>query len=319
MATLATWSIIFTLSMFSGFVLGAMAAFFWSITNVIDQHLVSKYSPDGNIGGVLLLSCFFPGFLALIALGLSSGVIFDIKLVDSLVLILSGVLMVVWLYFYLKALTEDDAAVVMALLVLAPFFSLIFGYILLGETLSHMQMLSGLVIISGALLVSYQPATNKIKKKLLFYALGASITIALLHSLFKIFTVQEDFWQSLFWRSLGMVVSGLLLFLILETYRSHFISFIEQHLKRAVSLNTANESLTLLGDTLFAFAILFSPLAIVQASESYQPIFVILITFVLARFGVKSFLQEGPNPRWRYKLAGIILVFLGGVALAVIH
>lgn len=303
--------------MFTGFTLGLLAAFFWSITNIIDKHLVTKYAPVGNIGGVLLLSCFFPITLAITAFVIARSEIINTPINSLILLLVSGCLMVLWLYFYLKALTEEDASVVMTLLVLAPFFSLIFGFIILGEVLSAAELFSGSLIVCGALLVTYQSSESKINYRLLFYALGASICIAVMQSIFKLYTVEEIFWVSMFWRSVGMVVSGFILFSFIFEFRKDFFTFIKSHLKHGLVLNSSNETLTLIGDTVFAFAILFAPIAIVQSSESYQPIFVILITLVLAKIGIIGLPEPLPLKQRQFRLTGILIVFIGGVLLAV--
>lgn len=139
-----------------------------------------------------------------------------------------------------------------------------------------------------------------------------------MHSLFKLVTLEGTIWQSLFWRSAGMVLSGLLLAFFIKKYRLAFMDFIKKYFAHGAGLHTTNESLTLLGDTLFAIAILFTPLVIVQTSEAYQPLFVFIIVFVLSRFGFSGVKESHSFFSAAQKLVSFCLV-LTGTLLLMIH
>lgn len=304
--------------MFFGIGFGVAAAFFWSISNLVDKYLVDKYADKGNVGGILLLSCFFPFFLMLCALFFSEGVN-DTSLENKLILMLAGMLMVSWIYFYLKALYVDDASTVMTLLVLAPFFSLIFGNVILGEWLTSTQLIGGGLIICGAISVSFKPHEMQFKYTLLLYAIAAAVVTALMSSLFKLVTIEDDFWKSIFWRSLGMILSGFILYISFKNFRSSFHNFVSEHIGKGLSLNTINETLTLVGDSLFAFGILFAPLAIVQTTEAYQPIFIFIMILILTRFGLIHITESFDNTQSQLKLLGILLVLSGSIVLSLFY
>jgi uncharacterized membrane protein len=298
--------------MITGFLYGVAAAFFWSLTNIVDKYLTKRHAEDGNIWGILVLSCFFPAVLLPIAAYFSP---IAAPRESIAILMLAGGLMVAWIYFYLKALTEDDTSVVMTLLVLAPFFSLVFSNLILGETLTTIQMLAGGLLVLGSLTVSYSPSKGNFNLKLIFYAVAASTVMGLMHTLFKFSTVGEEFWRSMFWRSAGMVVVGLLLCFLVRSIRERFLHFVHNHLHTGLTLNTTNESLTLLGDTIFGFAILLAPIALVQTTESYQPIFIIVISFVLAQLGFTSVEEDNSTRVLIQKGLGILFVIVGSTIL----
>ncbi|MFM2424387.1 MAG: hypothetical protein RLZZ70_778, partial [Candidatus Parcubacteria bacterium] len=141
--------------MLIGFLYGIAAAFFWSLTNIIDKYLTARHASDGNVWGIVILSCLFPAVLIPIASNYTTSNLLETNWSDIGILMLSGLLMVGWIYFYLKALTEDDTSIVMTLLVLAPFFSLLFGNIILQELPSAIQLVGGGLLVMGALVVSY--------------------------------------------------------------------------------------------------------------------------------------------------------------------
>ena len=304
--------------MITGLAIGIAAAFVWSITNLVDKYLVDKYSSDGNVGGVLLLSCFFPVTLLLVSLLVVGGEVINLPVNEVLILLLTGLLMVLWIFFYLKALSEDDASVVMTLLVLAPFFSLIFGQIILNEFLTSAELIAGGLMVLGALTVVYEPKAGKFKWKVLGYAFAASVLTALMLSLFKFVALEGGTWESLFWRSMGMVLVGLMIYLFVQSYRNNFHTFIKHHFTKGFGLNATNESLTLVGDTLFAVAILFAPLALVQTTEAYQPIFVLLMILIINRFGWRIVTENLEKRILLQKAIGFLLVLGGTITLSLL-
>ena len=299
--------------MINGLLLGIIAAFFWSLTNIIDKYLTARHAEDGDVWGILILSCFFPAILLPICISLSTV---SAPLPEITLLVFTGGLMVGWIFFYLKALTEDDTSVVMTLLVLAPFFSLIFSHFILGETLSSIQMIGGGLLILGSLIVSYTPVQHSFNFKLIFYAVSASTIMGLMHTLFKFSTIQDEFWRSMFWRSGGMVLVGILLCLCVPHIWRKFFHFTKHYLGSGLTLNTTNESLTLLGDTLFGFAVLLAPIALIQTTEAYQPLFIICITFILSRFGFDSISEDYTRLTIFRKVFGISIIIIGSIILS---
>jgi drug/metabolite transporter (DMT)-like permease len=303
--------------MFTGLSIGIVAAFVWSITNLVDKYLVDKYTTGGNIGGVLLLSCFFPFLLILVIAFVAPEHILNVSLLELGVLMAAGALMVLWIYFYLKALSTDDSSVVMTLLVLSPFFSLIFAQQILHEMPTSFQLIAGIFLVAGALTVVYEPRTHHFKWTLLGYAIAASTTTGLMGSLFKFAVIDVGVWESLFWRSSGMVLIGSCLFLFVRQFRHDFYAFMRAHFGQAVGLNVTNESMTLAGDTLFAFGMLFAPLALLQTTEAYQPVFIFIMVLVLNHFGFTAVSENIERRTLVQKGTGFGLVLTGTVLLAV--
>ncbi len=295
-----------------GITLGLAAAFMWSLTNIVDKYLTTKYAPEGNVMGILLLSCFFPGVLLPIAYYYGDV---SFAYLDILPLLISGWLMVAWIYFYLRALTLDDASVVMTILVATPVFSLFFGNLILGEWLNNEQLFGSGLILIGAIIVSYKLSGGTgFHYLLLLNAFGAVLVMALMLTLFKFGTSEvSDIWQSLFWRSVGMISAGMFLLVVFTTAADSFLTFILQHSKAGLGFNSINELLTLAGDTLFGIAILFAPIALIQVTESYQPIFILIITIILARVGITTINESITKLDMIRKGVGIGIVVIGSL------
>ncbi|MEK7638859.1 MAG: DMT family transporter [Patescibacteria group bacterium] len=298
-----------------GFLLGIAAAFIWSLTNIVDKYLVTKYAPNGNVGGIVILSCFFP--LVLVPFGLYFAPTIWLPLTEILILILSGVLMVIWLTQYLKALSYADTSIVMALLMLAPVFGFIFASIILNETLTNYQIIAGLTILAGALVLTINFKQKSLHVPVLVTALSASVVMGLLHTLFKSVAIEEEFWSSLIWRAVGMVITGVIIYLTHTSARHIFNQFLKTSSVKILSFNAINESLTVIGDTIFAYAILFAPIALIQSTEAYQPIFILIITFVISNFTIIRIEEDMSKRILLQKIIGIFIVIIGSAMLFV--
>lgn len=298
----------------TGFLLAGIAAFLWSIVNIIDKALVEKYCQDEGVGSLIVLSALFPSILLPISLLMAEDSIW-LPTQDIAILIFSGFLTVAWISLYLKALYDDDVSIVMPLKQLTPVFALIFGFIFLGEWPATVKLVAGGVIVIGSLILSIEQTDGTIKKKLLLSMAGASAIIALMNTLFKFVTVAETFWVSMFWHSVGIVIVGLSIYVFHTKYRNQFHAFIKSNWGVGLSLNATNESLTVVGDVLFAFAILLAPLALVQSMEAYQPVFVFIIGMIMVKIAPKLLNEDTSRNVIIQKIIGILLVVVGTIWL----
>ena len=264
----------------SAYILAGIAAFLWSIVNVVDKALIERFCKNGDTGALLILSSLFPVTLLPVAYYFAEGSLI-LPVSDILILILTGVLMVGWIAVYLNTLVDEDVSIVAPLMQLTPVFAFVLAFLILGELPSNTKLLAGLVIIIGSIVLSFEHTTGKLKITLLFSMLSVSAIIALINVLFKFVTVEESFWLSMFWHALGIVVTGFILYIFHSSYRQQFHRFTKDNWGIGIGLNGANETLTIAGDILFAYAILLAPLALVQTMEAYQPLFV----FIINKFG----------------------------------
>lgn len=300
--------------MLAGISLGILAAFFWSCTNIIDKFLVERYSEEGRLGGLLLLSVFFPLVLLPLVYFMGSD-LFSAQPQERFFLFLTGVLMTGFIYFYLKALQVDDVSNVMAIIQLSPVCTLLLSFFLLDEQITILQIGYASLMLSGGIIISYDYNKQKIRTQALKYALLAAFFISLTYVLFKFATPTADTWTALGWRSLGMAGTGLLLMIVIHQYRKDFFSFLRRNKTIGISCNAANEMFTLIGDTLFAFAILLAPVAIIQSTESYQPAFVLLFALALHAY-TPNFISEDISRKTLFqKGIGIFCILLGSSLL----
>jgi drug/metabolite transporter (DMT)-like permease len=298
----------------SGYLIACIAALLFAAVNIIDKILVERYCKDGGVGALVVLSALFPVVLIPVAYFFAGNI--WLSHADIAILIFSGMLAVAWIYLYLEALYEEDVSVVMPLFQLTPVFALLFGIVILGELPHYLQLLAGLVILLGSLVLSVDYTKRIIKRKLVLYITGASAIIALMNALFKFVALDGNYWTAIMWHSLGIVITGVCVYAFHRTFRSQFHDFIKQNWGIGISLNAVNETLTIVGDSLFAFAILLAPLALVQSIEAYQPVFVFIAGVLFTKFAPQLLTEDTSKQAIIQKVVGITLVILGSIMLA---
>lgn len=288
-----------------------VAPLLWAIVNHTDKYLVSKYFKGGGLGGLMIFSTFFSIILLPIILFFDQDA-FSVDPKNAAILIAAGLANAFSIWLYFKAIYEDESSVIVPFMQLIPVFSFILGYLFLGETLTGQQIIGGLIVIFGVLILSLHFTDNesiKIKKKIVFLMLGHSFLYAIYGVLFKFVSIHDGFWSGAFWESVGLILSGVIFFMV-ASYREEFFRVFRENSKAVLSLNLTNESLTIAGNWITTYVSLLAPIALVSLVSSYQPLFVfiigILITVFFPRIGEedisrRSLIQKG--------LAIVIVIF----------
>jgi len=258
----------------------------YAVTNYIDKILLEKYFKEGGVGTLLIFSGVLSG-LALPILYLIDPTPFQVSPLHIIALAVVGTLNVLVLFFYLKALDDEEVSVAIIFYQLVPVFAYGLGYFILGETLTQSQIIAMSVIILGTSIVSFEvDADNhfRFRKQTVLYMLAASFCWALGSVVFKAVALEEAVVRSLFWEHLMLMLIGIGLFVFIRSYREHFITALRKNSGAILLLNVGNESIYMLGNVAFSFAYLLAPIALVLLANSYQAIFVLIIGVILTFF-----------------------------------
>jgi drug/metabolite transporter (DMT)-like permease len=186
------------------------------------------------------------------------------------------------------------------------------AYFLLGEVLTRRQGIgAALIVVAGVLLsVSRQGGKRQFKGRLLTLMLICSFIFALNIVVFKMFALRDDFWTTVFWQGTGQVIFGIAVMFVARE-RRRFIAMLKANTAAVLVVNTVNEVLYLTGNMGAGYAVLFAPVAVVQAVSSTTTLFVfvfgIILTLVMPRFGREDLSRAN---LWRKGVA-IALVTVG--------
>ena len=290
-------------------ILALIAPLLWSIANYFDKYILSKVmSSEGGSGGLIVLSSFMSLVVAGILFIINGNFVFTVNSESIFILILSGFVEALYIFFYFKALELESTSTVIALFQFSPVFGLIFGYFLIHEIPTSLQLFAMFVILIGTLFLVVKKGEFHLKAKIVKLMTLSTLFIGLYGTLFKMAGETLPLWVSIFWQYLGIGLAGIIFYIYYKKYRKEFKAM------------TASKSIVLVGmaEVLNIGAVLVSnmafvlaPVALVLSISSVQPLFVLVEGLILALVAPRVFKQDVPKLNAQY-LVGIGLVIIGG-------
>jgi uncharacterized membrane protein len=254
----------------------------WAISVHLDKYLVERFFKESNVA-VMLLFTAFVGVLLLPFIWLYEPSVTAPGLGSIALIILAGILYMAAMLLYLQALQTEEASVVAPYFQAGPLFGYGLAYLVLGETLTGLQLAGGVLIVLGALSVSVRFAygARMFKTRLAVLMLTCGFAGALAGLIFKIFALDVEFWTTTFWMYAGEAIFGCALLLV-PTYRRQLLATLRVNTAALLSINGSNELINLGGGLGNRYALMFAPLSIVQAIGSTTTLFVFAFGVVLS-------------------------------------
>lgn len=292
--------------------LSIAAASLWAMVNHIDKLLIEKYCKNSTVGSLVLFSGLIGIPTALVIFFFEKSVIF-INPLFALFTLIGGIIYILGVIPYLYALEKDETSEAAPMLLMTPVFSGILALIFLKEVPTATQVVASLVVVFGALWLSTDlNSYTKIKFRIFLLMAISSALMAGNALIFKYFALDGSFWAIAFWTYLGFATAGILILLIVKSYRKQFILMIRENSAGILGLNILNEIITLAGNLAFYFATLFAPLAIVEATtEGLQPVSVLLFGIALTVLAPKIAKEEIDKKKLLQKASAIMMMALG--------
>jgi len=301
------------------FLIALGAPFLWAIVNIADNYLVSKYSQkekERTSGGLVLFSSLIGLFVAFFIWFFVSGV-FNISLLDKILLLFTGGLTIIWIIFYLYSLEIEEISSIVPWFLVVPIFGYVLGYIFLGETLTLFQIIGSVIILFGSILISidFGGERKRFKKKMVFYMVCACLAIAISGVTFKFVTIDGSFWISSFWEYFGLGIFGLLIYSFIPKYRREFHFMNRTGGKKIFLINIVSEFMSITGNLMTNFALLLAPITMVFLVSSFQPAIVLILTIIGTKF-LPHIIKENISRRALIpKIIAICIMILGSVFL----
>ena len=287
----------------------------WAASMHVDKYLVDKYFQKTSTA-VLMVFNSVVDVLALPVIWYLVPGVFAVSPLAIAVMSASGALYVVAMLFYLQAIQHEEASVVGPLFQGAVLWGALLAYLLLGETLSPLQMLGGAIIVAGALVLSVNPARGfgNIRLRLVLTMLACTFALALSSVIFKYFAVGGDFWVTTFWTYTGAVAVGAGLLLTGDRWRQ-FVRLFRAHTAAMVGVNAANELINLGGGLGMRYALLLAPVSLVQAIGSTTTLFVFGFGVLISRSFPSLGREDLSTANLLRKGAAALLVAIGIVLI----
>ncbi len=285
-----------------------------TLVNHLDKYLLEKYFKDGGVGALMIFSSLSGVLVLPVALFFSSENVFEISLNFISILIMVGIFSALAVFAYLFALEDEEATVVVPFYQTIPIFSGILGYLFLGEEVTTSQIIGMLIIISGSIILSLEidEVNNfKFKTKAVILMLISSFLFTINAIIFKKVALESSFWVSIFWENVGLLVTGLFIFIFFKNYRKLFIGVFKENRAKVMIFNIVSEILVLIGNISLQYALMLAPVALVLLVDSYQPIFVLIWAVIFYFLFPNIFKEELDRKNLIKKIISILIIGLG--------
>ena len=278
----------------------------YTAVNFIDKYLLNKVVRDYKALPIYTaIAGFFFGIIIWIFTGFP---ILPIK--DTVIVLITGILTVMSLVLYSKALLEEETSKIIFLFQIIPLFSVVLSYIFLKEYLTINQMMGFCLVLISSILVVVDKVDKKVKvSKALFYLLIYDFIWALCGILMKYALNVNSFSKLLSYESIGVGIGGLILYLTVPSIRNAFNKNFPKTKNKALGIIFLNECVFIIAKSLSYFAFSLGPVALVSVLENTQVFYGVLIGSILTIFWPKIFNERMSKEALIKKIVlGIILV-----------
>ena len=148
----------------------------------------------------------------------------------------------------------------------------------LGEFPNSSSLVACGIMVFGAFVLSFRFKEREFDGRLILLTTSSAFLIAATNALFKAGVPEEyQYWQGLLWQSSGTVLVGVFVMLFHRHSRLELERFLQNNATIGIGLNSVNEVITIIGNSLFSRAILLGQIVVVQSTEAFQPVFVFLL------------------------------------------
>ena len=194
-------------------------------------------------------------------------------------IVLTGILDVVYLFPYYRALKYDDTSTVSSLFSLGHFFVPILAFFIVGEVLRLHQYVGFVLIVVGSVAVAWHGRLRGSRS--LLYMTIASFLVALEAVLYK-YLFAEMSWSTAFvWSNIASCLVVVPLLLRPSTGRAIRDSFAQ--FKKKGHIFVVEELMTFAGAGAMTYAAVLAPVTLTQSIGALQPFFVLLYAVILGK------------------------------------
>jgi drug/metabolite transporter (DMT)-like permease len=227
--------------------------------------------------------------------------------------IIAGALLSATFYFYYASIRASDVSTVVPVFSTAPLFTLLFGFLFLGERFGLSAYIGIACIVLGAVTIS----AKHLRRHLTFdraalLAFGVAIASAARSALIKYPAEQTTIWPLLFWIGLGSALAATPIFIW------HY-GHINIHSKRRFRIGMEHLLIIDLFDALALLSLMIAiglgPVSLVTAILHTKPLIIFVTATVLSVF-FPRYLHERITTRiLSKKIAGTLLIIMGAMLI----
>jgi uncharacterized membrane protein len=232
--------------------------------------------------------------------------------------LLIGALDIAWIIPYLYAIRRSGALGAAPLFQTIPVIALFLGMIAFGEFPPIVEIAGAFVIVGGGILLNLVQVEGrwKVDKETIALMLLSSAIIALVSFLFKDAALEGNFTATGFWGGIGMFLGGVIVFVGRRPYREEFLVYCRDINRTDIAIQATNEVVDVAAMALQRFALIIGPSVMaVEAMNAYQPLFILLISIILAKSGQDQHKETLRGNKFYLKTVAVLLIVAGTVLI----
>jgi len=300
-------------------VITIFASFLWALTNHIDKFMINGIDESGSsVKTLLVFSTLVAGIIFTPIWLIVSNFSVAISNLSLISVLVAAIIYTLATYFYFKALSKNDASIVVVMFQLIPVFSYILALIFFKENLTIQQIIGSIIIILSAVIISFdlEEKNNNSKFQALVLMIFSSLLYATYFILFDVAIRHSSYNSCAFWYQVGFILIGIVLMCV-KSFRTTFIKAIKTNGKRYLSLNVTNEAINLWANLLVNFANVTIPIAIANILNGFQGAFVFILGVIGVKLLPKYFKEDLRRKIVIQKVGCIVLSVVGLVVMFV--
>ncbi len=284
-----------------------LAIILFSFVNLVDKFLVEHKTPD--IRDILVTYSSILGLFGIISHFLLKPS--DISVYQIFILVFSGLIQLGYIFPYFEALKRNDPSRVIPLFQLVPLYSLIFSFLLLGETLTNTQILGLVIVVIASYSISSHKSSLKDFKPNVTFALMtiSSILFALSGIMFRIVAKDASYWSALSYQFIGVGIGGVILF-VTSLYKNKLRDQISI-LKKVFVFSLVANILTILAIMSENYALSLAQAPLVSIVGSTQPVIVLILGLLLTKYYPHILKEDNSSKILKQKILFLVIMFAG--------
>lgn len=287
-------------------ILTIIASIIWPFGNIVDKIFLTKHVKNpfsyqilcGLTNGLMIL--LFPLFVPI-------SIIFPWFILGVVCSLMGWSIFII----YNKAVMTEEISRVVPLMYLSTIFLLPIAIFFLNEVLGLSKYVGIVLLVLGAILISYKKIGNKGKissvvKLLIFF----DLLMAIYGVLLKYILGFMDHWSLLFWVNFGGMLGGFL-FLSVSRIRNNFLNDMKKLGRKGLAFRYLGVSTYYSGVIPYYIALSLGPVSLVSGVNSLQPFFVFLYVTIISLFTPKMIREKIDKKTLILKLIAVCLIFIG--------
>jgi drug/metabolite transporter (DMT)-like permease len=295
------------------FLIALAAQILWTCSSYIDRHLVEKRFLSASTGALMLYTAGLAAVVVPVLAAFRPEAL-HIPASAAAVTVGSGIFTYFGLVIYLYAIKKDDAATVVPLFQMTPVLVLIMSAFIPSERLGVGQAVGAVVVVLGAMALSFDHhGRRRLKLGLLKLVLAASLLYAFSIVMFKLTAIETDYWASILWYYVGLALSGIFTFAFSRPFRQAFLDSMRRNSASTFGLMTFNETINLVAEFLYHFALVLAPLGLIAVTSGLRPLLMLVIGAILTRVFPNFISDRFAWRDLRHKALPIIAICAGAV------